>query len=412
NGGDPSGAQAAAATAAWAAGGEASARALSGRPTVTVVAAPPLDPDRPAWSESRKPGRGRRRYEVVGANLERPADDDELLALELGAHDRAAVAEWLEAMALIRVFEERAAPLARAGKIPGGMHSAAGQEAVAVGAVRALKPTDIVTSTHRSHHHSLAKGLEPAGIMAELYGKAGGVLGGRAGHLHLADFSIGLFGSNGIVGAGLGIATGAAVGAKLRGRDQVAVGFFGDGGANTGRTWENVNLAAMWELPLIAICENNLYAVETHLTAVVSNVTIADRAAGFGLHAVQVDGQDVVAVHDVVAEARERALGGGGPTFVEARTYRYSGHTVDDPETYREADEVETWRRARDPLVRAARALEAAGALEQGGLDAVLARAEETVAAAIEFAESSPWPDPATAADGVYGIEVNLEGKP
>ncbi len=201
-------------------------------------------------------------------------------------------------MALIRVFEERAAPLARAGKIPGGMHSAAGQEAVAIGAVRALKPTDIVTSTHRSHHHSLAKGLQPREIMAELYGKAGGLLGGRAGHLHLADFSRGLFGSNGIVGAGLGIATGAAVGAKLRGRDQVAVGFFGDGGANTGRTWENVNLAASWGLPLIAICENNLYAVETHLAAAAPNTTIADRAAGFGLHSVQVDGQDVVAMHD------------------------------------------------------------------------------------------------------------------
>lgn len=292
------------------------------------------------------------------------------------------------------------------------MHSAAGQEAVAIGAVRALAPSDIVTSTHRSHHHSLAKGLQPAEIMAELYGKAGGLLGGRAGHLHLADFSLGLFGSNGIVGAGLGIATGAAVGAKLRGRDQVAVGFFGDGGANTGRTWENVNLAASWQLPLIAICENNLYAVETHLAAAAPNTTIADRAAGFGLHSVQVDGQDVVAVHDVVAEARERALGGGGPTFVEALTYRYSGHTVDDPETYREAGEVELWRRARDPLLRAARALEAAGALEVGGLDAVLARAEATVAAAIEFAESSPWPDPATAAEGVYGIEVNLEGKP
>jgi TPP-dependent pyruvate/acetoin dehydrogenase alpha subunit len=386
-------------------------RPATRRPTVTVVEAPPRDPDASPWSEPRRGGRGRRRYEVAGANLERPADDDELLALELGSHDHGTVAAWLETMALIRVFEERAAPLARAGKMPGGMHSAAGQEAVAVGAVRALRPTDIVTSSHRSHHHALAKGLRPDAIMAELYGKAGGCLGGRAGHMHLADFSIGLFGSNGIVGAGLGIATGAAVGAKLRGRDQVAVGFFGDGGASTGRTWENVNLAAMWALPLIAICENNLYAVETHLTAVVSDTTIADRAAGFGLHVVQVDGQDVIAVHDVVAEARERALRGGGPTFVEARTYRYSGHTVDDPETYREADEVERWRRTRDPLERAARALEAAGALE-GGLDAVLARAEATVAAAVEFAESSPWPDPATAAEGVYGIEVNLEGKP
>ncbi len=200
NGGAPAVAAAAAAPVAPAAAERP--RRASGRPTVTVVQAPPLDADRPAWKEPRR--RGRLRYEVVGANLERPADDDELVALDLGANDPAVVVEWLEAMALIRVFEERAAPLARAGKIPGGMHSAAGQEAVAIGAVRALKPTDVVTSTHRSHHHSLAKGLKPHEIMAELYGKAGGLLGGRAGHLHLADFSRGLFGSNGIVGAGLG----------------------------------------------------------------------------------------------------------------------------------------------------------------------------------------------------------------
>lgn len=381
---------------------------LTTRPTVPVVAAPVRN-GVPEWVEPRRPRRRGERFERVGAGLEAPAENDELLGLDATGIEPAALRDWLRRMLLIRAFEEAAERVSLAGKIPGGMHSAAGQEAVAVGAVSALTPTDVVTSSHRSHHHSLAKGLKPDAIMAELYGKADGCLGGRGGHMHLADFSAGLFGSNGIVGGGLGIATGAALGARMRDLDQVAVGFFGDGGSNTGRVWESINLAAVWSLPLIAICENNLYAVETHLARSTAGGSIADRAAGFGLHAVEVDGQDVAAVHRVVAEARERAVGGGGPTFVEARTYRYSGHNAGEAEPYRTKDEVGLWRRTRDPILRAARALEQAEALTAGELDELQAEATTIVEAAIAFADASPWPDPATAGDGVFSLEIPME---
>ena len=338
--------------------------------------------------------------------------DDTLQSIEITGLDPAVLVEWLETMVLIREFEDACEPLALAGKIPGGMHSAAGQEAVAVGAIRALAPTDIVTSSHRSHHHSFAKGLSPRSVMAELYGKATGCLGGRGGHMHLADFSIGLFGSNGIVGGGLGIATGASLAAKLDRRDQVALAFFGDGGANTGRIWENVNLAALWKLPLIIICENNLYAVETHAGRVTAAETIAKRASGFGLPALQVDGQDVAAVYGVTAEARERARRGEGPTFVEALTYRYRGHNTGDAETYRGREEVERWRRTKDPILRVARALEAVGTLEEGQLDEIVASARATVEDAVQFAEASPWPDPADAFEGVTGLALDGRRRP
>ena len=309
-------------------------------------------------------------------------------------------------MVLIREFEEASDKLALAGKIPGGMHSAAGQEAVAVGSIRALIPTDIVTSSHRSHHHSLAKGLTRKSVMAELYGKETGCLGGRAGHMHLADFSIGLFGSNGIVGGGLGIAMGASLASKMRGLDQVALGFFGDGGANTGRVWEIINLASIWKLPLIVICENNLYAVETHVARVTASETIAGRAAGFGLPAMQVDGQDVAAVYAATRAARARATAGDGPTFIEALTYRYKGHNTGDRETYRTSQEVDEWRRTKDPIVRLTRALEGAGILSDAGLEELVQSVRATVADAVEFAEQSPWPDVATAADRVTALST------
>ncbi len=318
---------------------------------------------------------------------------------------------WLETMVLIREFEQACEPLAASGKIPGGIHSAAGQEAIAVGAIRALAPTDIVTSTHRSHHHSLAKGLTPRAIMAELYGKATGCLGGRGGHMHLADFSIGLFGSNGVVGAGLGLAMGASLGARMRGLDQVALGFFGDGGANTGRVWETVNLAALWKLPLVVICENNLYAVETYLHRAMAGPSIAARAAGFGLPSVTIDGQDVAAMYRATAEARARAVSGDGPTFIEAQTYRYEGHNTGDVGNYREQSEVERWRRTRDPLLRVRRSLEEAEILIAGQYDAVVTSARETVADAVRFAEESPWPDPETALANVVGLELSEENR-
>jgi pyruvate dehydrogenase E1 component alpha subunit len=264
---------------------------------------------------------------------------------------------------------------------------------VAVGSIRALGSADVVAGTHRSHHHALAKGLPPRTVMAELYGKADGCAGGRGGSMHLVDVSRNFLGSNGIVGAGLGVAMGSALAMHLQKRPAVAVGFVGDGGANTGRTWEFVNLAALWKLPFIAICENNLYAVETHISRSMAGDSIAGRAAGFGLPAVAVDGQDILAVHAATGEARDRALGGEGPTFIEARTYRYEGHNVGDVQNYRETSEIASWRETRDPIDRLRQRLTEDGELDEAGYAALERQADEVVADAIDFAERSPWPD-------------------
>lgn len=308
---------------------------------------------------------------------------------------------WLAEMLLIRTFEETADGLALRGKVPGGMHPAIGQEAVAVGAVRGLQPGDIVAGTHRSHHHALAKGLPPGPVLAELYGKARGTNGGRGGSMHLADFDRGLWGSNGIVGAGLGIALGAALGASVRDSRQVALGFFGDGGANTGRVWEFVNLAAVWKLPLIVVCENNLYAVETATKAMTGGGDIAARAAGFGLPSRPVDGQDVVAVFEAVREAAGRARAGEGPSFLEMLTYRYMGHNSGEVIKYRTEDEVMQWRNSRDPIEQFSARLTEAGLLTSDSLAELVDNARTRVDEAVAFAEESPWPDPSTAADNV-----------
>jgi TPP-dependent pyruvate/acetoin dehydrogenase alpha subunit len=304
--------------------------------------------------------------------------------------------EWLLQMLVIRRFEHEAVRLSFANKIPGGVHSSEGQEAVAVGTVRALAPDDVVAGTHRSHHHALAKGLTPRAVMAELFGRVDGCSGGRGGSMHLVDMSRKFLGSNGIVGAGLGLAMGSALSMRLQHQPRVAVGYFGDGGANTGRTWEFINLAALWKLPLIAVCENNLYAVETHISQAMAAESVAQRASGFGLPAVIVDGQDVVAVHAATRTARERALAGEGPTFIEAQTYRYEGHNVGDNQKYREKSEVSDWRGTRDPIDRLRARLRDAGALDDEGYAAQERRADGVVEDAIAFAEASPWPDPAT----------------
>lgn len=313
---------------------------------------------------------------------------------------------WLGDMILIRRFEETADDLSLRGKVAGGIHPAIGQEAVAVGVARALDNGDIVTGTHRSHHHALAKGLPPNKVLAELYGKAWGTNGGRGGSMHLADFDRGLWGTNGIVGAGIGIAMGAALGATVRQTGQVTAGFFGDGGANTGRVWEFVNLAAVWRLPLIAICENNLYAVETPSAMVTGGESVAARALGFGLPAEQVDGQDVVAVYRAVSAAAQRARSGGGPTFLEIQTYRYRGHNTGEVIHYRTTEEMHDWRTTRDPIDRFAAELAAAGILSDDELSDLTSQQESVIADAVRFADEAPWPDPATATDNVTSAAV------
>jgi TPP-dependent pyruvate/acetoin dehydrogenase alpha subunit len=302
---------------------------------------------------------------------------------------------WLRTMLLIRRFEERAEQLTMRGKVPGGVHPAVGQEATAVGFAAALAPGDTVSAPHRGHHHALAKGMSPDGLMAELYGKATGVSHGRGGSMHLAGFDIGFIGSNGIVGAAVGLAMGDAFAAHYRNELRVAVAFFGDGGINTGRTWEALNLAGAWRLPLVAVCENNLYAVETPTLAVTGGGSMTRRAEGFGLTSLAVDGQDVFAVYEAAVAARARAIAGDGPTFIESRTYRYSGHgSGEGVGAYRNLDEVASWKEGRDPITRCAECLSEAGLLAEGELEQLDQGAQEIVEASVRFAEESPWPDP------------------
>lgn len=330
--------------------------------------------------------------------------------IDLSGISRADALDWLSRMLLIREFESTAGPLAASGTIPGGMHAATGQEAVAVGVTSVLGPRDVTAASHRSHHIALAKGMDPRSVMAELYGKATGCAGGRGGHMHLADSAVGFDGSNGIVGAGLGIALGAAFAQSYRGNGHCAAGFFGDGGANTGRVWEFVNLAAAWRLPLIVVCENNGYAVETRIDDAMAGESIADRASGFGLPALQVDGQDVAALHRAAGQAADRARDGGGPTFIEALTYRHLGHDIGERGQYRTAEEVEWWQANRDPIARLRAALQRSGGLDEAGFQELAGGAAARVRDAVGFAESSPLPDPATVADGVTGLPLKVRG--
>lgn len=324
--------------------------------------------------------------------------------LELGLGIDPRHREWLRSMIRIREFETVLDGLSMKGLVPGGVHAAIGQEAVAVGTCSALAATDVLTCGHRAHHHTLAKGVDMNRAMAELFGRATGVSGGRGGTMHMSDMNVGLMGGNGIVGAGIGIALGSALAAMMRAEQRVAVGIFGDGGANTGRVWEAVNLAALWKVPLIVICENNQYAVQTPLADSLAGSTIASRAETFGTPASRIDGQDVIAVHGAVEAARQRALAGGGPSFIEMVTYRYLGHSTGEAQSYRPAEEVEQWRQHRDPITRLATALVARAELGPTEVAAMTLDARAEVAAAVGFAKESPWPDPEDALHWVAGV--------
>ncbi|MEV8326299.1 thiamine pyrophosphate-dependent dehydrogenase E1 component subunit alpha [Kitasatospora sp. NPDC056731] len=306
-------------------------------------------------------------------------------------------AERYRMLRLIRGFEELALGLVKAGAIPGGIHPYIGQEAVAVGVCSALGPADRLTSTHRGHGHVLARGAAPHRLLAELAGRVDGLNGGRGGSMHAADLSLGILGANGIVGAGAPIAVGAAWAARQAGDGRVAVAFFGDGALNQGVLLESFNLAAMWQLPVVFVCENNGYATTLPAaTAVAGSAT--GRAAAFGIPAEEVDGMDTEAVRAAALRAVERARSGGGPGFLECRTYRYEGHHTMERRMklhYRTPEEVEAWR-ARDPLPRAAAQLEQLAVAE---LDDAVAR---QLAAAEEFALASEHPDPAGASDHLY----------
>lgn len=314
---------------------------------------------------------------------------------------KATLLGWYEQMAVIRGTEKAAHDLFMRGLVKGTTHLAAGHEAVAVGASAALRPDDYVFATYRGHHHAIARGASPEGCLAELMQKATGVCKAKGGSMHLTKADHGMLGSYAIVGAHLPMANGAAWSAKLRGTTQVAVAFFGDGATNIGAFHEALNLAAVWTLPVVFVCENNRYMEYTPIEAVTSVANpAADRAAANGMPGVIVDGNDVVAVRDTMAEAVERARSGRGPTVVEALTYRHFGHSRTDPATYRPAEEVEEWL-ARDPLVVARTRLLELGTTGDE-LFAADARAKAVVVAAASAAQEAPAAEPDEAFTDVW----------
>jgi pyruvate dehydrogenase E1 component alpha subunit len=296
------------------------------------------------------------------------------------------------AMLRIRRFEERCVELYSAQHIRGFMHLGIGQEAVAVGVIDALRPDDRVVGTYRDHAHALAKGVPMDRVMAEMFGMSEGCSGGRGGSMHLFDVEHGLFGGNAIVAGGLPLAVGLALGDQMRHRDLVTVCFFGDGAMAEGEFHESINLAALWKLPVLFVCENNLYAMGTALAVSHASTDLAGRAATYGVVAGSVDGMDVAAVSDAAAVAVAAIRGGGGPQFLEAHTYRLRAHSMYDPERYRTRDEVASWRE-RDPLPRYRRHLESLGTLDTATLDALDVDVDAEVDAAVEFARSGT-PEP------------------
>lgn len=312
--------------------------------------------------------------------------------------------EMYRRMVRSRRFEETVAELASAGEITGGVHLSIGQEGAAVGACMALRKDDYITGTHRSHGHPIAKGAHMGPLMAELLGKRTGVCKGKGGSMHLADFSVGSLGETSIVGSGLPIATGGALSAKMRGSDRVALCFFGDGAANQGAFHESLNIASVWKLPVIYLCENNQYALSTPAASVISVANIADRAAAYSMPGKVVDGQDPVAVYEVVAEAVARARKGDGPTLIETKTYRYWEHAVGLRLAYRSADEISIWR-TRDPLVRMAASL-AELEIVDAEVKELEQQVETEVEAAVAFAKESPFPEPDDVFDDVYAMPI------
>jgi len=305
-------------------------------------------------------------------------------------------------MWLIRRFEERVMELFGLGLIKGTAHACVGQEATAVGACAGLRPEDYLTSTHRGHGHLLAKGGDPKRLMAELFGKTTGYSLGRGGSQHIAAYDIGFLGSNGITAGGLPIGTGAALALQMQRSEQVVLSFFGEGAAGQGAFHEAVNMGATWKLPIIYFCENNLYAMGTHISRASPVPNVADRAAAYGIPGVIVDGNDVLAVKEAVAEAAERARSGAGPTLIEGKTYRHLGHSKGDMDRpYRTREEEDYWLE-RDPLKRTRQQLQEAGALTDEADEQLCAEVEAEVEAAVQFAQDSPDPDPATVLEGVF----------
>jgi len=304
-------------------------------------------------------------------------------------------------MVTIRRFEEVACQLLVEGKIPASLHASIGQEAVATGVCRALEPPDFIVSNHRGHGHCVAKGVDVRLMMAELEGKASGTNRGRGGSMHVADPDQGILGANGIVGGGVPIAAGVGYACAVRGEGRVVAVFFGDGAANQGGCHEAMNLAALWKLPVVFVCEHNQYAEMTPQRLHAPIADLAARAAGYAMPGLTIDGNDVVAVFRAAEEAVERARGGEGPTLLECKTYRVRGHFEGDPQRYKPPGEAEQWRE-RDPILGLRRRLTAAGQVSASELDAIDREVESSIREAVAFAEAAPRPAPAEVTAHVY----------
>lgn len=320
--------------------------------------------------------------------------------------------EMQRRMLRIRYFEERVIQLVERGEIVGAAHSYIGEEAVAVGACMALRDDDWITGNHRSHGHPIAKGGDVNKAMAELLGKSTGFCKGKGGSMHLADFSIGILGESGILGSSIPTAVGAALGSQLQGNDRVAVPFFGDGASNEGAFHESVNLAAVWKLPVVFLCENNQYAVTSSFKKMVASDNISDRSVAYNIPGVLVDGQDVIAMYEAVSEAVARARAGQGPSLVEGRTYRYYDHSlglnriVQDP--YRQNEEVEEWKK-RDPIDIHKERLLSQNIATQEELYEMESQVMAQIDEAVEFALQSPYPESGALFEDMYADPIPLE---
>jgi len=321
-------------------------------------------------------------------------------------HDR--LIEAYRRMSRIRQFEEFTKNLLLNGQLYGAFHTSTGQEASIVGSCLALEDTDYMVGTHRSHGHPIGKGADIKRLMAELFGRVDGVNQGKGGSMHLSDFSIGSLGETSIVGSGLPVATGAGLGAKLKGEDTVSLCFFGDGASNEGTFHESLNIASIWDLPVVYVCENNGYGELTAWRKVVASESIAARSVAYDMPGVVVDGQDLMAVYEAVKTAVDRARAGEGPSLVETRTYRYENHAVGLPmEAYRQKEEIDDWRENRDPLKLFRDRIDEFG-LEVSELDSIDQTIAEEVKAAVEFAKASPEPAPEEAFTHVFTEPVEI----
>lgn len=297
-------------------------------------------------------------------------------------------------MVTVRQFETLAGEMFAAGKIPGFIHLSIGQEGSSVGVCSVLRPDDYLTTTHRGHGHMIAKGADLNRMVAELFGKKTGYCKGKGGSMHIADFSIGFLGANGVVAGGLPIITGAGLSIKMRKTDQVAVCFFGDGAANRGPVHEAMNMASIWTLPIVFCVENNQFASTTRTSYACSVKDISIRAAGYNMPGISVDANDVLAVREAAAEAVARARSGKGPTLLENKTYRMRGHFEGDPQRYRTKDEIASWKDKMDPINRFATVLTKKKILNKKKIQQINDEVAAKLKAAVEFAEKSPYPEP------------------